>query len=81
MGVMLQISAGAIYLNRGRHTHKYNVDMTQFHRIGLHHKGELMMYALRQGYVQVTPNGIYSRISNGASGRMRPATRNRTRFL
>ena len=32
---------------------------TIMRKLGLHHKGELMMYALRQGYVQVTPNGIY----------------------
>ena len=48
MGVLLQISAGAIYLNRGRHMHKHNVDMTQYHRIGLHHKG---------GWLQVKVDG------------------------
>ncbi|MAS37427.1 MAG: hypothetical protein CL610_25735 [Anaerolineaceae bacterium] len=48
LGIMLQISAGAIYLNRGRHTHQYKVDMTQFRRIGLHHKG---------GWLQVKVDG------------------------
>ncbi len=28
-------------------------------KLGLHHKGQLMLYALQQGYVQITPNGIY----------------------
>jgi len=28
-------------------------------KLGLHHKGELIMHALRQGYVHVTPQGIY----------------------
>lgn len=28
-------------------------------KLGLHHKGQLMLYALQQGYVQVTPDGIY----------------------
>jgi DNA-binding NarL/FixJ family response regulator len=28
-------------------------------KLGLHHKGELMVYALQQGYVHVTPNGVY----------------------
>jgi DNA-binding NarL/FixJ family response regulator len=28
-------------------------------KLGLHHKGQLMVYALQQGYVQVTHSGIY----------------------
>lgn len=28
-------------------------------KLGLHHKGELMVHALRQGYVMVTPKGVY----------------------
>lgn len=28
-------------------------------KLGLHHKGQLMLYALQQGYVQITPDGIY----------------------
>lgn len=28
-------------------------------KLGLHHKGELMVHALRQGYVMVTPRGVY----------------------
>jgi DNA-binding NarL/FixJ family response regulator len=28
-------------------------------KLGLHHKGQLMLYALQQGYVLVTPDGIY----------------------
>jgi DNA-binding NarL/FixJ family response regulator len=28
-------------------------------KLGLHHKGQLMIYALKQGYVHVTPNGVY----------------------
>ena len=28
-------------------------------KLGLHHKGQLMLYALQQGYVQVSPDGVY----------------------
>jgi DNA-binding NarL/FixJ family response regulator len=28
-------------------------------KLGLHHKGELMLHALQQGYVHVTPSGVY----------------------
>ena len=28
-------------------------------KLGLHHKGQLMLYALQQGYVQVSPEGVY----------------------
>jgi len=28
-------------------------------KLGLHHKGELMLYALTNGYVRVTPNGVH----------------------
>jgi hypothetical protein len=28
-------------------------------KLGLHHKGQLMLYALQQGYVLVTPTGVY----------------------
>ena len=28
-------------------------------KLGLHHKGQIMLYALQQGYVQVTPLGVY----------------------
>jgi DNA-binding NarL/FixJ family response regulator len=28
-------------------------------KLGLHHKGQLMLYALQHGYVQVGPRGIY----------------------
>ena len=28
-------------------------------KLGLHHKGQLMLHALQQGYVQITHNGIY----------------------
>jgi len=28
-------------------------------KLALHHKGQLMLYALQQGYVQITPDGIY----------------------
>ena len=28
-------------------------------KLTLHHKGQLMLYALQQGYLQVTPDGIY----------------------
>jgi hypothetical protein len=27
-------------------------------KLGLHHKGQVMLYALQQGYVQVTPTGV-----------------------
>ena len=27
-------------------------------KLGLHHKGQLMLYALQQGYVQITPDGV-----------------------
>ena len=28
-------------------------------KLGLHHKGQLMLYALQEGYVLVTPTGVY----------------------
>lgn len=28
-------------------------------KLGFHHKGQLMLYALQQGYVQVSPDGVY----------------------
>jgi DNA-binding CsgD family transcriptional regulator len=28
-------------------------------KLGLHHKGQLMLYALQQGYVEVSPDGVY----------------------
>ena len=28
-------------------------------KLGLHHKGQLMLYALQQGFVQVSPDGVY----------------------
>ncbi len=28
-------------------------------KLGLHHKGQLMLYALQQGYVLVSPDGVY----------------------
>ena len=28
-------------------------------KLGLHHKGQVMLYALQQGYVQITPTGVY----------------------
>jgi len=28
-------------------------------KLGFHHKGQLMLYALQQGYVQISPDGIY----------------------
>ena len=28
-------------------------------KLSLHHKGQLMLYALQQGYVQVSPEGVY----------------------
>jgi len=28
-------------------------------KLGLHHKGQLMLYALQQGYVQISPDGVY----------------------
>lgn len=28
-------------------------------KLGLHHKGQIMCYALQQGYVQITPQGIF----------------------
>lgn len=28
-------------------------------KLGLHHKGQIMLYALQQGYVQVTPQAVY----------------------
>ncbi len=28
-------------------------------KLGFHHKGQLMVYALQQGYVQITPTGVY----------------------
>ena len=28
-------------------------------KLGLHHKGQLMLHALQQGYVQVSPDGVY----------------------
>lgn len=28
-------------------------------KLALHHKGQLILYALQQGYVQITPDGIY----------------------
>ena len=28
-------------------------------KLSLHHKGQLMLYALQQGYVLVTPTGVY----------------------
>ncbi|HEX2853878.1 MAG TPA: helix-turn-helix transcriptional regulator, partial [Opitutaceae bacterium] len=27
-------------------------------KLTLHHKGQLMLYALQQGYVQITPDGV-----------------------
>jgi DNA-binding NarL/FixJ family response regulator len=32
---------------------------TIMRKLALNHKGQLMLYALQQGYVRVTPNGIY----------------------
>jgi len=28
-------------------------------KLGLHHKGQLMLYALQQGFVQISPDGVY----------------------
>ena len=28
-------------------------------KLGLHHKGQIMLYALQQGYVHITPLGVY----------------------
>ena len=28
-------------------------------KLGFHQKGQLMLYALQQGYVQVSPDGVY----------------------
>jgi DNA-binding NarL/FixJ family response regulator len=28
-------------------------------KLGLHHKGQIMCYALQQGYVQITPQGVF----------------------
>lgn len=28
-------------------------------KLGFHHKGQLMLYALQQGYVQITPTAVY----------------------
>ena len=28
-------------------------------KLGLHHKGQVMLYALQQGYVQITPTGVF----------------------
>ena len=28
-------------------------------KLGLHHKGQLMLHALQQGFVRVTPTGVY----------------------
>jgi hypothetical protein len=28
-------------------------------KLGLHHKGQLMLYALQEDYVLVTPTGVY----------------------
>jgi DNA-binding NarL/FixJ family response regulator len=28
-------------------------------KLGLHHKGQVMLYALQQGYVQITPTGVH----------------------
>ena len=32
---------------------------TIMRKLGLNHEGQLMLYALQQGYMRVTPNGIY----------------------
>lgn len=28
-------------------------------KLGLHHKGQLMLHALQQSFVRVTPTGVY----------------------
>jgi len=28
-------------------------------KLGLHHKGQIMCYALQQGYVHITPQGVF----------------------
>ena len=42
-------------------------------KLGLHHKGQVMLYALQQGYVQVTPTGVHH---PGFQRRLRVAARN-----
>ena len=45
-------------------------------KLGLHHKGELMLYALQQGYVRVTHAGVYhpgfQRRIRGLTGEPKP---------
>jgi DNA-binding NarL/FixJ family response regulator len=40
-------------------------------KLGLHHKGQVMLYALQKGYVQITPTGVYH---PGFQRRLRIAT-------
>jgi DNA-binding NarL/FixJ family response regulator len=37
------------------HSHRKSI----MGKLRLHHRGELIIYALQQGYVQVSPNGVY----------------------
>jgi DNA-binding NarL/FixJ family response regulator len=51
----LQASARLVLSPRTVNTHRKAI----MAKLGLHHKGQLMLYALQQGYVVVTPQAIY----------------------
>jgi DNA-binding NarL/FixJ family response regulator len=51
----LQASARLVLSPRTVNTHRKAI----MAKLGLHHKGQLMLYALQQGYVLVTPQAIY----------------------
>ena len=51
----LQASARLVLSPRTVNTHRKAI----MAKLGIHHKGQLMLYALQQGYVLVTPQAIY----------------------